>query len=152
MSLKSIAYAALMTALSFTPALADGIMVHDAYARSSGASAKSGAAFMTLMNTGDSDDRLIGVRSDIAAKTELHTHVEDANGVMKMQHVMEGFAIPAGGQHALERGGDHLMLMGLKAPLEQGESIAVTLIFEKAGEMDVEIPVDQERKAGAHSH
>ena len=79
-------------------------------------------------------------------KVELHTHKQDANGVMQMMEVEEGFVVPANGMHALKRGGDHIMLMGLKRPLEQGEEITVTLTFEKAGEMEVQIPVDRERK------
>ena len=146
MSLKTTFAAALSAACFALPALADGIMVHDAYARSSGKSAKSGAAFMVLMNQGDSDDRLISAQSDIAKRVELHTHKENADGVMQMIHVEDGFVIPAGGQHELARGGDHVMFMGLTAPLEQGDTISVTLTFEKAGPITVEIPVDLARK------
>lgn len=151
MSLKTTFAAALSAACFALPALADGIMVQDAYARSSGKSAKSGAAFMVLMNQGDQDDRLIAVQSDAAKRVELHTHKENADGVMQMIHVEDGFAIPAGGQHELARGGDHVMLMGLTAPLEQGDAISVTLTFEQAGEVTLDIPVDLHRKGG-HSH
>ena len=65
-----------------------------------------------------------------------------------MPEVPEGFAIPAAGEHALARGGDHVMFMGLKDPLVQGETVSVTLVFEQAGEMVVEIPVDLERQDG----
>ena len=129
-------------------------MVKDPYARSSTPSSPTGAAFMTLMNHSDQDDRLIAASSDVAGRVELHTHIEDENGVMKMTEVEGGIALPAGEMHALKRGGDHVMFMGLKAPLEQDTEITVTLTFEKAGDRDVKIPVDHTRKPkhGAMSH
>ncbi|MFY2823961.1 copper chaperone PCu(A)C [Ruegeria sp. MALMAid1280] len=155
MSLKSKLLASMATALLATSAWAqDAISVDDAYARSSGKSAKAGAAFMMIQNAGEIDDRLIGVESDAAARVELHTHQVDDNGVAKMAHVEEGFVIPAGEMHMLKRGGDHVMFMGLTAPFEHGATVPVTLIFEKAGEVEIEIPVDLERqdKGGHGSH
>ncbi|TMV09754.1 copper chaperone PCu(A)C [Ruegeria sediminis] len=147
MSLKSALLAAVATVTLAGAALADGlIMIEDAYARSSGMNAKAGAAFMMIMNKGDADDRLIDARSDVAAKVELHTHKISDDGVAKMMHVEEGFAIPAGETHMLARGGDHVMFMGLKQSFEQGAMIPVTLVFEKAGEIEIEIPVDLERR------
>ncbi|MEC8629985.1 MAG: copper chaperone PCu(A)C [Pseudomonadota bacterium] len=127
-------------------AWAEGIVVEDAYARASTPTAKSGAAFMVLMNSSDQDDRLVAAKSDVAARVELHTHREIADGVMKMMEVEEGFAIPAGGTHMLARGGDHVMFMGLNEPFADGDTVAVTLVFEHAGEVAVEIPVDLNRK------
>ncbi len=143
-TLFAVASAALLT-LSM-PLLAEGIMVKDPYVRSSTPSAPTGAAFMVLMNHSDADDRLIAATSDVAKRVELHTHKEDANGVMRMGEIEGGIVVPAGGAHMLKRGGDHVMFMGLTAPLEQGGEITVTLTFEKAGDIDVTIPVDHERK------
>lgn len=140
--LSTLALSALVLA---TPALAD-IEISDAYARSSGPAAMAGAAFFTITNTGDSDDRLIGARSDVAKRTELHTHIAGDDGVMKMREVEGGFAVPAGGSHMLQRGGDHVMFMGLTGPFEQGATFPVTLVFETAGEIVVDIPVDLERQ------
>jgi periplasmic copper chaperone A len=144
------------TAVAF-PAFAgdaSNIRIEDPYARVSSASAKSGAAFMVIQNTGATDDRLIAAQSDVAKKTELHTHKQDANGVMQMMHVEEGFAVPAGGMHMLARGGDHVMLMGLNQSLAHGDVVSVTLTFEQAGDVTVDIPVDLERKPdhGAMDH
>ncbi|WP_127557986.1 copper chaperone PCu(A)C [Nioella ostreopsis] len=145
MSFKSTLLAGV-AALSFAlPAFADGIMIHDPYARASAMMSQSGAAFMEIMNQTDTDDRLIAARSDVAQRVELHTHLEDDNGVMRMVEVEEGFAIPAGGSHALARGGDHVMFLGLNQPFEHGDEIEVTLVFEQAGEMTVTIPIDLER-------
>ena len=157
MPFKSKLLATLAAATLATSAFAqDTIAVEDAYARSSGKSATAGAAFMMIANNGESDDRLIGAKSDAAARVELHTHLIDENGVAKMIHLEEGFVISAGESHMLKRGGDHVMFMGLAAPFEQGATVPVTLIFENAGEVEVEVPVDLERKDdgghGSHSN
>ncbi|MFD3191233.1 copper chaperone PCu(A)C [Sedimentitalea sp. HM32M-2] len=126
--------------------MAEKIMIMDPYVRSAMKSATTGAAFMTLMNKTDQDDRLIRASSEIAERVELHTHIEDENGVMQMREVEDGFVVPAGGAHLLQRGGDHVMFMGLKQPLTDGETVSVTLTFEQAGEVVVEVPVDLMRK------
>ena len=139
------ALAALALAMA-TPAFAeDGMTISDAYARFMPGS-KAGAAFFTIENHTGADDRLVSAASEVSMMVELHTHKEDANGVMQMLEVKEGFAVPAGASHALARGGDHLMFLGLKRPMEHGATVAVTLTFEKAGEMAIEIPVDLERR------
>lgn len=129
------------------PALAD-IEIKDAYARAAMPNAKAGAAFMEIVNTGPEDDRLVAAASDISMKVELHTHVDAGNGVMQMIEVEEGFPVPAGETHALARGGDHVMFMGLKGPMNDGDVVTVTLTFEKAGDMVVDIPVDLQRQDG----
>ena len=128
-----------------TSAMAE-IEVHDAYARSSASMSTSGAAFMMIHNHGGEDDRLVAVSTDIAARAELHTHEQDANGVMRMIHVEEGFDLPDDGEIAMQRGGAHVMLMGLTDTLEQGDIVTLTLTFEKAGDVVIEVPVDLERQ------
>jgi hypothetical protein len=141
-----LSFAAAAALLAIAPAaLAEDIEVRDAYARASSPAAMSGAAFMEIVNTGGTDDRLVSATSDIAARVELHTHVMEGD-VMRMVHVEEGFELPAGETVVLERGGRHVMFMGLAGPMEQGETVAVTLTFEQAGDMRVEIPVDLDRQ------
>ena len=140
------ATAALFAAV---PALAD-IIIEDAYARSASPVAKAGAAFMVIRNDGDQPDRLIGAISDAAARVELHTHIDASDGVMQMREVEGGFSIPADGAHSLKRGGDHVMFMGLKDSWAQGDRIPVTLTFENAGDITLEIEVDLERAAEGH--
>jgi len=146
MSFKTHLFVGLGALMLSAPALAGDIMVHDGYARAASPVAKSGAAFLVIHNHGDTDDTLIGAASPAAQRVELHTHNEDANGVMTMIHVEEGFALPAGEMLEMKRGGKHVMFMGLSDPFEQGEEIPLTLIFEKAGEVKVDVPVDLERK------
>lgn len=145
MFIRTMALSGLTTLALTLPALAD-IEVKDAYARSSGPMAMAGAAFMEIVNTGDEDDQLIAVSVGVAKKVELHTHIAGDDGVMKMREVDGGFTIPAGGSHMLKRGGDHVMFMGLTESFDQGKVIPVTLVFEKAGEVTVEVPVDLERQ------
>ncbi len=127
------------------------IVITDPYARVSRPNAPTGAAFMIIENTGDSADRLVAARSDVAKRVELHTHIDQGDGVMKMTEIEGGIDIAAGGSHAMQRGGDHVMFMGLNEALEQGGSVTVTLVFQKAGEVTVTIPVDNDRKA-KHGH
>lgn len=119
--------------------------VEDPYVRRNLDTSTSAAAFMILRNMTGQDDRLIAVRSDQSGRVELHRHNEDAHGVMRMGAIVGGVVLPDGQAHAFERAGDHLMFMGLDAPLEQGQLIAVTLVFEKAGEIVISMPVDLTR-------
>ncbi|MGV6810626.1 MAG: copper chaperone PCu(A)C [Brevirhabdus sp.] len=144
--------AAAVAALIAVPGFAGEIMIRDAYARTATKMSKSGAAFMVIMNNTDEDDRVIEARSDVAKRVELHTHIDAGNGVMQMREVEGGFPVEAGSMRHLQRGGDHVMLMGLTRPLEQGDVISVTLVFEKAGEVVVDVPVDLERKGGMMNH
>ncbi|MEC9196750.1 MAG: copper chaperone PCu(A)C [Pseudomonadota bacterium] len=147
MSFKLIA-AAMATVCALPLSATAEMEIDGAYARSSMATSKSGAAFMEIHNTSTEDDTLIGARSDAAKVVELHTHIDAGNGVMQMREDEDGFPIPAGGTHALQRGGDHVMFMGLNAPFEDGQTIHVTLVFEKAGEVEIDIPVKLDTPMG----
>ncbi len=143
-TLFAAASAAFLALASAPMAFAADIIITDPYLRISGTMATSAAAFMTIENHG-AEDRLIGARSDLAQRVELHTHLQDANGVMKMIHVEEGFPIAAGEAHMLQRGGEHVMFLGLNSVPTEGETINLTLTFEKAGDVTVEVPVDNKR-------
>ena len=132
--------------------LAGDIVIQDPYLRVSSKSAKSGAAFMAIHNHSLKSDVLISVVSAVAKKVELHTHKE-ANGVMKMIKLEDGIVIPGMGHHALKRGGDHVMFMGLTQSLQHGDEIVVTLIFERSGSVKLTVPVDLERTGKVkHDH
>ncbi|MDO5756783.1 MAG: copper chaperone PCu(A)C [Rhodobacterales bacterium] len=140
---------ATTAAIAFAlPAAAQNIEVTGVYARSASPNAETGAVFMQIVNNGEAADRLIDVASPAADLVQLHTHSEGDDGVMKMEHVEEGFEVPAGGTLTLERGGKHVMLMGLNSPLKQDEMVPITLTFEKEGDMALEVPVDLDRKPG----
>ena len=85
--------------------------------------------FGTITNSGDEDITLESVTSDAAARIELHETIT-SGGVSKMQQIEGGFVIPAGGEHELVPGGDHIMFMEMAAPLLAGEEIELTLSFD----------------------
>lgn len=144
MSLKMII---LTGALALTPVLATAqMLVEDAYARSSSPVAQTGAAFMAIVNQSDMDDRMVSATSDVAERVELHTHIDAGNGVMQMRRVEDGIPIAAGETHILARGGDHIMLLGLRRSLNQGEVVEITLSFEHADPVTIMVPVDLERQ------
>jgi len=147
---KTIRLCLALIVMSATPTFAhDGVHILDPYARSNGGLGANGAVFLRIENHSASAERLIGVASDVAEKVEMHTHSETADGVMQMPAVPEGFAIDAKMSHALDRGGDHIMLMGLTRALKDGDSFTLTLTFEHAGVVIIEVPVDNARKPGA---
>lgn len=146
MFLRSMMAAAVAACLSM-PAFAQDapIMVMDAYARTMGGIGKSGAVFFMMHNMSGADDVLVGAKSDVAEMVELHTHIEDANGVMQMVQIEGGIALPADGMAELKRGADHVMLMGLTRELKDGDVIDLTLQFQNAGEVAIQATVDNAR-------
>ncbi|MBU3055829.1 copper chaperone PCu(A)C [Pseudomonas indica] len=101
--------------------------------------APAGAAYFTIVNKGEENDRLVGVQTPKAGSAMLHTTVQIGE-MMKMQH-LDSIAIPAGGKVEFKPNGNHVMLMGLKEPLVDGERFPLTLEFEKAGKVEVEVVV-----------
>lgn len=110
------------------------------WARATAPSAPNGGAYLSLTNTGTTEDRLVSASTPAAEKAELHTHLNE-NGVMKMREV-PAIPVAPGEQVKLAPGGLHIMLLGLRQPLEKGARIPMTLRFEKAGAVDVEIAVE----------
>lgn len=118
---------------------APGITVDGAFARATIGAGKTGAAYLTVHNSSKHADRLIGAVTKISKRASLHTHLHE-NGVMKMRPI-DGIVIPAHGMAELKPGGDHVMLMGLKAPLKMGDHFPLALVFEKAGEIPIMVTV-----------
>ncbi|WP_244970563.1 copper chaperone PCu(A)C [Novosphingobium aerophilum] len=95
-----------------------------------------GGGFMTITNKTVVEDRLVSGTSPVAAEVQLHTMTMDG-GVMRMRQVDGGIAVPAKGTLELKPGSYHIMFMGLKRPLRQGERFPVTLQFQRAGRVTV---------------
>jgi copper(I)-binding protein len=106
---------------------------------------------MAIVNNGTEPDRLIGVESDIAAKSEVHESKVDANGVGTMEHV-DFIEIPPGDTVSLEHGGYHIMFMGLAGKLTEGEMHKATLIFERTGRVEIEFQIDPPAGMGEMDH
>ena len=111
---------------------------------------RTGAAYMTLRNNGDQPDRLIGISSDVAASVQLHSSAT-RDGVMQMRAV-ETVEVPAQGEVMLEPGGLHVMLIGLKVPLEEGKRFPLTLEFGRAGKVQVMTAIEDIGHAGGGGH
>jgi hypothetical protein len=114
---------------------------------------RQGAGFLTIHNSGTTPDRLLAATSPVSGRVELHTHIRDGE-VMRMRPV-ENIVVPPNGSVSLEPGGLHLMLTGLNQALVQGGSISVTLRFEHAGEITIELAVQSagaRGPAGAQGH
>jgi len=117
----------------------------DAWARASSAMASAGAAYMTIENTGSAADALIGASSPAATTVEVHETVvmgspapgASADGGMMGMQPVKRLEIPAGGTVELKPGSYHIMLIGLKQDLKVGDSVEITLTFEKVGEIKV---------------
>jgi periplasmic copper chaperone A len=137
----------ILLAASLLPMVARAqspITVETPWSRAAGAGGQ-GAGFVTIRNSGAAD-RLLSASTPAAGRTELHTMIRDGD-VMRMREV-EAIAVPAGGAVTLAPGGLHIMLIGLTRPLAVGEAVPLTLVFERAGSVTVELAI---RPAGART-
>jgi len=131
-----VASAATVRAHDYT---AGALTIGHPWARATVGTSRPGGAYLTVTNKGAEADRLTGAESPVAGRVELHRSGM-ADGMMRMTPV-EAIEVPAGGKVALEPGGYHLMLMGLKKPMVAGSKVPLTLVFEKAGRVAVEVTV-----------
>ncbi len=100
----------------------------------------TGGGFLTIANKGQAADRLLSVTSPAARMVEIHT-MEVVNDVMTMRPVEGGLEIPAGATVELKPGGLHLMFMMVAEPFKEGGAVPLTLEFEKAGKVELTLPV-----------
>jgi periplasmic copper chaperone A len=110
------------------------------WARATPPTAPTAGGFLSVTNTGTVSDRLISVSSPAAETVQIHEMKMEGN-VMRMREYEGGLEIAPGATVTLAPGNLHLMMMGLKAPFKQGEKVPMTLVFEKAGKIDVELMV-----------
>jgi periplasmic copper chaperone A len=131
--------ATIVAAVPLNPAAAaDGVTVHDAWARASAGAATTGAAYVSLMGA-DQPDGLVGASTPVAATAEVHETTND-NGVMKMRPVAT-VPIPPHQRVMLSPGGYHIMMFGLKHPLVAGQSFPLTLTFAHTPPVTVDVKV-----------
>lgn len=140
-------FPSILTAAAFVvaaaPALAHDyragdIAIGHPWTRATPPMAKVGGGYLEMTNEGRTVDRLLGGSSPVAGRVEIH-NMEMTDGIMKMRPVPGGVEIPAGETVKLAPGGYHFMLLDLKQPIAEGEMIPVTLEFEGAGTIDVEL-------------
>jgi periplasmic copper chaperone A len=134
------------------PVIAGDLEISGAWARAMLPNQPAGAGYLTITNKGAEADRLLSASSPAAGKVELHT-MQVVDDVMVMRPLEGGLEIAPGETVRLEPGGLHLMFMEIPEGFSEGETVSITLTFQKAGEVEVELPV---RKAGSggggHAH
>ena len=126
------------------------VTIENAWSRATPPGARVGAGYMVLHNKAAVADRLVGASSPAAARVETHV-IEKQGEILRMREV-KGYAVPAKGSFELKPGGPHLMLVDIKAPLKEGDRVPVTLKFEKAGEVAVQLRVERLGATPAHRH
>jgi len=119
------------------------------WTRATPPTAKAGGGFVTITNQGTTPDRLIAVRSAASDKVEIHEMKMDGN-VMRMRELDKGVEIPPGATVTLKPGGYHIMFMELKAPFAKDAKVPVTLVFERAGSIDVPFTVQAMGASASH--
>ncbi|MGR3371822.1 DUF1775 domain-containing protein [Pseudooceanicola nanhaiensis] len=130
---------------------AGALEITGGFSRATLPNAPVGGGFLTIVNTGTEDDRLVSASAAVAGRAEVH-EMTMADGVMQMRPLPDGLPIPAGGTVELRPGGHHLMLMDLKEALVEGETVEVTLTFETAGEVVVPLAIGAPNARGAMDH
>ena len=126
---------------------ASAIHVENTWARATPARAKTAAAYVTVINTGRSGDRLLSATTPVAQTVQFHKESEE-NGISRMR-ALSSVELDPGAKVVFKPGDMHMMMTGLKQPLKEGETFPLTLQFEKAGKIEINVPV---AKVGAMQH
>jgi copper(I)-binding protein len=146
MTRSAFIVAAVLAAALAIPAQAEDVAVGSLkisvpWTRATPKGAGVGGGYLTITNTGTAPDRLVGGATDVASRFEIHEMSMD-NGVMRMRPVAKGVEIKPGQTVEFKPGGYHVMFLGLKKQLTQGEHVKATLQFEQAGKVDVDFAVE----------
>ena len=142
MKFFAAALLALLAGHTFAHAQEKGdIEVRHPWSRATPPGAKLAVGYMEIRNRGSQPDRLLSASTAAAKRVEMHVTLREGE-VMKMRQV-PSFEIPARERFALRPGGSHLMLVELAQPLEKGERFRMTLRFERAGELEIELEIQE---------
>jgi periplasmic copper chaperone A len=134
------------------PVIAGDLEITQGWVRATLPGQPAAGGFLTIDNKGKEADRLMSIASPLTPSAQIHEMKMDGD-VMKMAELADGLEIPAGGKVELKPGGLHLMFMGLQKQVMEGEAVKVTLTFEKAGAIEIELPVQPaDAKQMQHQH
>ncbi|MEH2611146.1 copper chaperone PCu(A)C [Bradyrhizobium sp. AZCC 1693] len=117
----------------------NSIAIERAWSRATPAGAKNGAVYGTVINKGNVGDSLVGAATPVGDQVQFHSVAEE-NGVSRMRE-MPTVDVRPGAKVTFSPGGMHIMIVGLKEPLKEGQSFPMTMTFEKVGKIDVMVPV-----------
>jgi copper(I)-binding protein len=126
-------------------------LVSQAWVRHLPPSQPNTAAYMKLRNLTDADLQIVGAETPVARVAELHDHVQDAAGVMRMREVAS-IIIPAGGDVELKPGGLHVMLIDLVEPLQEEQRVPLTLYLEGFEDLRIQARVKRSDDGAGHHH
>ena len=128
--------------------ISNPISIEQPWARATPTGARTGAAYLTIINHGSTADRLIGASTPLAEKVQFHQESDD-NGVMRMRE-LSAVEIGPGASVTFKPGAMHIMVVGLKQQLKEGQTFSLDLQFDKAGKIDLQIPIAKAGAMGAH--
>ncbi len=135
----SLLAAGLLVSLGALAGAADNVTVQEPYVRLAPPNAPATGAFMVIKNNGDKDVKVVKADNPASKVTELHNHINDG-GVMKMRPV-QSIDVKAKGEAVLKPGSLHVMLIDLKAPMKEGDSVPITLTFDDGSSKQVDAKV-----------
>ena len=124
------------------------IQIRHPWSRATAPGAKVAAGYMELRNSGAQPDRLLSIETPVAQRVEMHISQRDGE-VMRMRQV-KSFEVPARERYEMRPGGSHLMLVDIARPLKKGERFPLKLRFERAGEIEVQVEVQDLGARHAH--
>lgn len=151
MKMGGMAMGAAVPAPEGAPVTLGDLVLEGAFARATLPKAPVGGGFLAIRNAGSTDDRLVAASATFADRVEIHEMKMEGDR-MQMRPLPEGLLLPKGETVTLKPGGFHLMFMGLKQPLTEGETAEVTLTFEKAGSVTLPLQVLGTDARSAHQH
>ncbi len=133
------------------PVKAGDLAVEAAWGRATPPGGRTGAIYVTVSNAGTEADRLVSAETPASNDVMLH-RTEMEGEVAKMRHAEHGFPVEPGGSLTMRPRGDHIMLMSLNAPLKEGESVPLTLVFERAGRVELTASIGPIGASGPDGH
>ena len=133
-------------------ATAGKLAIEGAWARPTPEGTSISAGYLKITNSGDKPDVLLGASTPVAASAELHESLMTADGVMTMRPLENGLEIKPGETVELKPAGTHIMILGVKEPLKEGQTIPVKLNFKTAGTVEVTFAIKTLAGAGEHEH
>ena len=139
--LTSALVLALVTAAAAHDFKVGALVIDHPWSRATPKGAAVAGGYMKITNTGTTPDRLTGGTTDSAKKFEIH-EMKMEGSVMRMRELTDGIVIPPGATVELKPGSYHVMMMNLAKPFVKGDRVKASLIFEKAGKVDIEFTVD----------
>jgi len=128
---------------------ASSVSVEHPWARATAGGAKTAVVYVTLINRRETADRLIGASTPVAEKVQFHQEIDD-KGIMRMRQ-QAAVDIGPGGTFTFKPGGAHMMMVGLRQPLKEGQTFSLTLEFEKGGKVEVQVPIAKPGAMGDHN-